>query len=203
MTDISYGGKPLGESQKIAILLHGRGASSASILALSDHLSLEEYSLIAPQASGGTWYPYSFMAPDEFNSAALDKAITLLDSVLDGLFEKGYSSEQLYLIGFSQGACLSLEYTALNAQRFGGVIAFTGGLIGEQFNPLKYQGNFEHAPIFIGCSYKDMHVPVQRVEESATLLKNLGANVKTMIFQDTLHTIRQEEVEWVNKNILE
>ena len=125
-----------------------------------------------------------------------------IDAIVKDLIGKGFSSEQIYFIGFSQGACLSLEYTTQFAQRYGGVIAFTGGLIGEKFNPTKYHGDFQGTPVFIGSSHKDMHVPLSRIEESVKQIKKMGAQVKTMIFQDTQHTIRQEEVDWVNENML-
>jgi phospholipase/carboxylesterase len=202
MHDIQTSGKSLSEAKKVAILLHGRGASADSILGLSDHLSLRDFALFAPQAPGNTWYPFSFMAPDEANAGNLKRAIATIDGLVDELHAKSFSSDQIYFIGFSQGACLSLEYATLNARKYGGIIAFTGGLIGEDLVYEKYKGDFVKTPVFIGCSHKDMHVPLQRVQESANLMEQLGANVKTMIFQDTQHTIREEEVDWVNKNIL-
>ncbi len=202
MHEIKNSGKSLKEAKKVAILLHGRGASAESILSLADHLSLQDFALFAPQAPGHTWYPYSFMAPDEANAADLKRAIEIIDELVNQLHAEGFAYDQIYFIGFSQGACLSLEYASLNAKKYGGVIAFTGGLIGEKLVHNKYSGDFGQTPVFIGCSHKDIHVPLQRVQESAALMEQLGANVNTMIFQDTHHTIREEEVDWVNKNIL-
>lgn len=202
MSNIIYEGKALDQAKKVAIMIHGRGASAAGILGLSDHLNLSDFALIAPQAPGNTWYPYSFMAPDDSNQPSFSKSMQTVDAIIKDLIKKGFSSEQIYFIGFSQGACLSLEYTTQYAQRYGAVIAFTGGLIGEKFNPSKYHGDFQGTPVFIGSSHRDMHVPLSRIEESVKQIEKMGASVKTMIFQDTQHTIRQEEVDWVNENML-
>jgi phospholipase/carboxylesterase len=202
MPEVTKAGKPLDQAKKVAIMIHGRGANAASILSLSQYLNLEEFALLAPQAPGGSWYPYSFMAPDANNEPAFSNAIKIIGDLVTDVLGKGFTSEQIYFIGFSQGACLSLEYVSQNAKKYGGVIAFTGGLIGEKLNPAKYEGDFLGTSVFIGSSHKDMHVPLSRIEASAELIKNFGADVKTLIFPDTQHTIRQEEIEWVNKHIL-
>jgi phospholipase/carboxylesterase len=202
MPDTKRVGKPLSEAKKVAIMIHGRGASAESIISLKDYLNLEDFAILAPQARNNTWYPYSFMAPDQSNEPAFLHSIQKVDSIVKEVLNKGFKPEQIYFIGFSQGGCLSLEYAAQNARKYGGVIAFTGGLIGEKINPEKYWGKFSGTPIFIGSSYQDMHVPLSRIEDSARLLEKMGAAVKTFIFQDTEHTIRQEEINWVNVNIL-
>lgn len=202
MPEVTKAGVPLEQATKVAIMIHGRGANAASILSLSQYLNLEEFALLAPQAPGSSWYPYSFMAPDLNNEPAFSNSIKIISDLVKDVLGKGFTSEQIYFIGFSQGACLSLEYASQNAKKYGGVIAFTGGLIGEKLNPAKYKGDFLGTPVFIGSSHKDMHVPLSRIEASSELIKNLGADVKTLIFSDTQHTIRQEEIEWVNKHVL-
>ncbi|MBB6325902.1 phospholipase/carboxylesterase [Algoriphagus iocasae] len=202
MPEIKTAGKPLNEAKKAAILIHGRGASASSILSLSSYLKLDEFALLAPQAEGNTWYPHSFMAPDQQNRIALESSIATLETVWKQIQDAGIKPEQVYFIGFSQGACLSLEFAARNAQKFGGVIAFTGGLIGETFQPEKYSGDFGGSSVFIGSSDRDFHVPATRIKESASLMEKMGAKVKTLLFDDPEHTIRQEEIDWVNKNIL-
>lgn len=202
MPEVIYSGKPFDEATKVAIMIHGRGASAESILGLKQYLNLDEFVLLAPQAKGGSWYPHSFMAPDANNEPAFSNSIQVIDDIVKNVFEKGFTSSQIYFLGFSQGACLSLEYASQNAEKYGGVIAFTGGLIGGNLNPAKYKGDFLGTPVFIGSGHKDAHVPLVRIEASAELMKSLGANVKTLIFPDTQHTIRQEEMEWVNEHIL-
>ncbi|RAI85750.1 alpha/beta hydrolase [Algoriphagus yeomjeoni] len=202
MTKIKTAGVPLNQAQKAAILLHGRGANADSILGLSKYLKLEEYALLAPEAEEGSWYPYSFMAPDESNKVALAASLEIIKTAWKQIVDSGVSAEHVVLIGFSQGACLSLEFAAQNAQKLGGVIAFTGGLIGEKVQSDKYSGDFGNTKIFIGSSEKDFHVPLSRINESETLLSRMGAKVKLSIFKDSNHTIRQEEIDWVNGNIL-
>jgi phospholipase/carboxylesterase len=202
MLEIVRRGVSLDRAEKVAIMLHGRGASAQSILELEKYLNLEGFALVAPQAKGNTWYPFSFMAPDASNEPALSNSIRHLEDLVSGLYSQGLESEQIYWIGFSQGACLSLEFAARHARTYGGVVAFTGGLVGEKLQPERYAGDFAGTPVFIGASFKDMHVPLERIEASTKLMESMGATVKTMIFQDTMHTIRQEELDWVNKNIL-
>jgi phospholipase/carboxylesterase len=202
MSKIISAGLPLDQASKVAILIHGRGASASGILALKDHLNLDNFALLAPEAVGNSWYPYSFMAPDENNEPAYSTAIQRLKDITAGLYAQGFTSEQIYFIGFSQGACLSLEFAARFAKKYGGIIAFTGGLIGQQIKPDKYSGTFDQTPIFIGSSKKDFHVPLERIKLSAELLIQMGSNVKMLTFEDSDHTIREEEIGWVNSNIL-
>lgn len=202
MDEIMHAGLSIEEAEKVAILIHGRGASASSILSLQNNLNLKSYALLAPQAPDNTWYPFSFMATDQKNEPFLSRAIGIIDKLVKELFEKGFKAENIFFIGFSQGACLALEYAVRHAQRYGAVVAFTGGLIGEELNPEKYFGDFNGTPIFIGASHNDMHVPLARIEATANLMEKLGAKVKTMIFPDTSHSIRHEELDWVNENIL-
>lgn len=202
MSNLKTAGIPLAQAKKAAILLHGRGAGAESVLSLAEYLKLEDYAILAPEAKGGTWYPYSFMAPDEANENALVESLAAVQSCWDEIADSGIVPENVVLIGFSQGACLSLEFAARNARKTGGVIAFTGGLIGGQLKPEKYVGDFAGTPIFIGSSGQDIHVPLLRINESETLLSRMGAKVELLIFKDSNHTIRKEEIDWVNGNIL-
>jgi phospholipase/carboxylesterase len=202
MSRILSAGLPLDQAKKVAILIHGRGASASGILGLKDHLLLSEFALLAPEAIGNSWYPYSFMAPDSSNEPAYSNAINQLEELVESLYTKGFKSDQIYFIGFSQGACLSLEFAALHAKKYGGVVAFTGGLIGEKLRGEKYKGDFEGTPIFIGSSKKDFHVPMERIKLSAELLVQKGAKVKSLFFEDSDHMIRKDEIDWVNQNIL-
>lgn len=192
-------GLSLSESKKALILLHGRGASAESILSLTSYLDLADFSVFAPQASQRTWYPYGFMASDQGNLSALNSSLLQVSLLFQFLIENEKAPEQIYVMGFSQGACLSLEFTARNAQKFGGVVAFTGGLIGEKLEEKKYKGDFQGTPILLSSSAHDMHVPAQRIHDSAQLLQKMGAEVSLSLFEDELHTIRPEELTWVNQ----
>jgi len=194
-------GLPLSESKKAIILLHGRGATAESILSIADYLELADFSIFAPQAAQRTWYPYGFMASDEGNLSSLNSSLQQVSLLFQFLIENGKAPEQIYVMGFSQGACLSLEFAARNGQKLGGVVAFTGGLIGEKLEEKKYSGDFQGTPILLSSSAHDMHVPAQRIHDSAQLLQKMGAEVSLKFFEDELHTIRPEELTWVNQTL--
>jgi phospholipase/carboxylesterase len=194
-------GLPLSESKKAILLLHGRGATAESIVSLADYLELADFSIFAPQAAQRTWYPYGFMASDEGNLSSLNSSLQQVCLLFQFLIENGKAPDQIYVMGFSQGACLSLEFAARNAQKLGGVVAFTGGLIGEKLEEKKYSGDFKGTPILLSSSAHDMHVPAQRINDSAQLLQKMGAEVSLKFFEDELHTIRPEELTWVNQTL--
>lgn len=188
-------GLPLDKADSALILLHGRGADATDILGLANHLPVSGFALLAPQATNHTWYPYSFMQPAAANEPWLSSAIDVVQQLMDQVLEAGIPANQLYLAGFSQGACLTLEFAARHAKPFGGVMAFTGGLIGDRIATENYSGNFEASPIFIGSSNPDPHVPVERVQASAALLRTMGARVTEKIYPNMGHTISLEELE--------
>lgn len=184
---------------KVLVLLHGRGGSAEDILSLSAHLNVSDFTLIAPQASNNTWYPYSFLAPPVQNEPWLSSALALLNELVDDLYNKGVSPENIYFSGFSQGACLTLEFVTRNANKYGGVVAFTGGLIGDKIYSENYKGDFQGTPVFIGTSDPDPHVPVERVYATTNILKNMNADVTEKIYNNMGHTINQDEIENANK----
>lgn len=194
-------GLPLAEAKKAVLMIHGRGASAESILNLSSYLNLTDYAILAPQANRNSWYPFGFMMSDKGNSVALESSLKQIQSLTEDVIQSGILPENLYFLGFSQGACLSLEFATRNAQKLGGVVAFTGGLIGEKLKAENYSGDFQGTPIFIGSSDRDFHVPASRIKESADLLSKMGAKVHVELFDDPDHTIREEEIEWVNQHI--
>jgi len=191
-------GKPLDKATKTLILLHGRGANAEDILSLSSQLNVKDYALIAPQATGNTWYPYSFMMPPLQNEPWLSSALSLIKQLVTDLNNKGIASENIYFAGFSQGACLTLEFVARNATKYGGVAAFTGGLIGDMIYTENYKGDFKNTPIFIGTSNPDPHVPVERVYATANILKNMNAIVTEKIYSNMGHTINDDEIKNAN-----
>lgn len=199
--DTITAGVPLNEAKKALIMLHGRGATAHDILSIAKHLDVEKFALVAPQAENRTWYPYSFLAPINENEPSFSNSLRELSQVLVAVQQNGVEKENIYFLGFSQGACLALEFTARNAAKYGGVVAFTGGLIGDKVYEEHYHGNFENTPIFIGTSDPDFHVPVERVNDSETLLKKMGANVTKKIYDNMGHTIIQDEIDLVNQLI--
>lgn len=198
---IVYSGKPLEQAQKALIMLHGRGADAESILSLSRLLNVADYALLAPQATNHTWYPRSFLAPVTENEPWLSSALNVVEQILGTALEAGIKTEHVYFLGFSQGACLTLEFTARNARKYGGIVAFTGGLIGERIKRENYKGDFGQTPVFIGTSDPDFHVPVQRVYASANILREMNASVTEKVYPNRGHTVSEDEIELVNRII--
>jgi phospholipase/carboxylesterase len=184
----------LTREKKVLIMVHGRGASAEDIVSIADHLPVADFTLIAPQAPGHTWYPFSFIVPQAQNEPYLTASLDTIDSMVKIATDAGVSFENIYFLGFSQGACLTLEYVTRNAKKWGGVIAFTGGLIGDKLILENYKGDFNSAPVYIGTSNPDPHVPVSRVRETDEVLKKMNASVQVEIFDNMGHTINQKEI---------
>jgi phospholipase/carboxylesterase len=194
-------GKKLSEADKVLIMIHGRGGSAEDILFLASHLSVDDFALLAPQATNRTWYPYSFMAPPKENEPWLSSALSLLKEIVEDVERAGIPSNNIYFLGFSQGACLTLEFVTRNAKQYGGVAAFTGGLIGDKIYPEHYKGSFNGTPVFIGTSDPDMHVPVERVYATANIMRNMEADVTEKVYHNMGHTINQDEIDQAKKLI--
>jgi phospholipase/carboxylesterase len=189
-------------AKRAMILLHGRGGSAQDIISLQRVLNLNDMAIYAPQATNNSWYPYSFMAPEAQNQPALDSALDLVGQVVKDIEATGVATENIYVAGFSQGACLTLEYTARHAKRYGGIIAFTGGLVGQQLNETRYQGDFAKTPVLISTGDPDPHVPVSRVNESIAIMERLNAEVTGAIYPGRQHTMSTDEIKLANSKIL-
>jgi predicted esterase len=192
-------GKPLDKASAAMILVHGRGASADSILILKDELNRDDFAYLAPQATYSTWYPYSFLAPIEKNEPWLSSALAYLERILDETQQNGIPPNRVLILGFSQGACLTMEFIARYPQRYGGAAALSGGLIGPPGTKFSYPGSLSNTPIFIGCSDIDPHIPLERVHETSTALRELDANVTERIFPGMGHTINQDELDHIRK----
>jgi phospholipase/carboxylesterase len=194
-------GKNLEEAGKALILVHGRGASAEDILFLADELNVGDYALLAPRARGNSWYPYSFLAPPTQNEPYLTSSLRVLNDLVADITAAGITAENIFFLGFSQGACLTLEFTARNAAKYGGIVGLTGGLIGDKIYADHYKGDFQGTPIFLGTGHPDPHVPVERVHATADLFKQLHANVTEQVYEHMGHTISQHEIDTVNRII--
>jgi len=192
-------GKDLKQAKKALIMLHGRGAQASDILSLAPHLQVNDYALVAPQATNYTWYPYSFMANPNHNEPWLSSALTVIGEVVSDIQAAGIANENIYFLGFSQGACLTLEFVTRHAAKWGGVVAFTGGLIGDVLYKENYKGDFAGTPVFIGTSDPDPHVPVARVQASTRVLQSMHADVTEKVYTNMGHTVSQDEIEQANK----
>jgi len=186
---------------KALILIHGRGSTAKDIIGITTHLDIKNYNIYAPQATNRSWYPMSFLAKPELNEPWLKSAVDLITLTVDQILEEGITRDQIYFLGFSQGACLAVEFMARNARRYGGAVILTGGLIGDKIYRERYNGNFDGTPIFIATSDPDIHVPVERVTETADFLEENGAKVIVKIYDNIGHTITMEEIELANELI--
>ena len=208
-TATATSGAPLSGAQRALVLVHGRGASAESILGLASDIRRlagplpDALALLAPQAAGHTWYPYSFLAPEAQNEPHLTSALERLASVLGEVEAAGIAPEQTALAGFSQGACLALEFAARSGKRFGAVAALSGGLIGQALDTGRYRDGIAGTPVFLGCSDRDAHIPLDRVKESTAVLKALGAVVDERIYPGMPHTVVPDELQAVQQMLIE
>jgi phospholipase/carboxylesterase len=195
---ILEGGEELASARAAMILLHGRGASAEDIMTIASEVQQPGWAYLAPQAAGNTWYPNPFTAPIESNepylSAALDAVSRLVERV-----EARLPAQRVVLLGFSQGACLTLEWAARHARRYGAVVGLSGGLIGPQGTPRDYPGGFDAMPVFLGCSDIDPHIPMQRVVEAGEVLKGMGAEVAVRFYPGMAHTVGVEELATIRE----
>jgi predicted esterase len=190
-------GTPLARARAAMIMLHGRGGSAADMMALTDVLAQPDLAYLAPQAAGHSWYPHPFTAPIERNEPWLASALRVIDALLERLGDSGIGPERVALLGFSQGACLGLEYAARHARRYAGVIGLSGGLIGPEGTPRDYPGSLAGTPVFLGCSDVDPHIPLARVRETTAVLRRLGAVVAERIYPGMGHLINEDEIRFV------
>jgi predicted esterase len=203
---IRHTGAPLETAEAAMVLVHGRGATATSILTLAPDLTwpatagqlrLDGWAFLAPQAAGNTWYPNSFLAPIASNEPGITSGMEAIAGVLATLDQARIPAERTILLGFSQGACLALEFAARHARRYGGVVGLSGGLIGPDGTPRDYAGSLAGTPIFLGYSDVDPHIPRTRVEESAAVLRRLGGEVTMRLYRGMGHTVNQDEIDLV------
>lgn len=201
--NIITAGKSITAAEKALVMIHGRGGTAEDILTLSSHLNVDDFALIAPVATNNSWYPYSFMAPTQQNEPWLSSALNVLEEVVQDIVAAGIAKENIYFLGFSQGACLTLDFLARHAGKFGGAVAFTGGLIGEHLEKVNYPGNFFQTPFFISTGNPDAHVPLERVNESVAVFEQMDADVNLKVYGGRPHTISEDEIKRANEFIFQ
>ncbi len=179
------------------IAIHGRGASADDILSLTSEFRTTDVAYLAPEAAAHTWYPYSFLSPIERNEPWLSSALNLLSRLVSTLSDQGVSADRVGLVGFSQGACLALEFAARYARRYAAVAGLSGGVIGPPGTPRNYPGSFDGTPVFLGCSDVDPHIPVERVRETTDVFTRMKATVDTRIYRGLGHTVNTDEISAV------
>ena len=196
---VLFAGKSLNRARAAMLMVHGRGARAEDILSLEDQFAQPEFAYLAPQAAENTWYPNRFLAPLAENEPWLSSALEFLGDVLKQITTTGIPSERTILLGFSQGACLTLEFAARNARRFGGVAGFSGALIGPDDTPREYENSLAGTPVFLGCSDVDFHVPKERVDQTAEVLRKLGGDVTERLYPDMDHSVNEDEIDFARE----
>jgi predicted esterase len=187
-------GRPLHTTSVAIILIHGRGATAEDIMRLSESFP-QEIAFLAPQAANNSWYPQRFLVHTSQNEPWLSSGLNVIDGLIGECIAAGIEKRYIFLIGFSQGACLALEFAARNPARYGGVFALSGALIGgddEERKPV--EGTLEGTAVFIGCSNVDPHIPVDRVRESAITMKELGGTVLMKLYPMMGHAVNDDEI---------
>jgi predicted esterase len=194
---------PAPEAARLTMIMaHGRGASAEDMLGLAAEFGTADVAFLAPQAAGRTWYPNTFLAPIQDNEPWLTSALGVIAGLVDGLTARQIPYERIALIGFSQGSCLSLEFAARHPRRYAAVVGLSGGLIGPPGTPREYPGAFDGAPVFLGCSDIDPHIPLARVQESAEVFRRMGASVDERIYPRMGHTVNADEMGAVTRLLL-
>jgi len=191
---VTRGGVSLPTARIVAILLHGRGASPEAMLELAAEFGVPDVAYLAPAAADRSWYPRSFLAPLDQNEPWLGSALNSINQLVATTVEQGVPRDRIAILGFSQGACLGLEFAARHAQRYAAVVGLSGGVIGPPETPRAYTGSFERTPVFLGCSDVDPHIPRSRVDETADVLSRLGAAVEERIYPGMGHTVNADEI---------
>lgn len=190
-------GSPLGRASAAMIMIHGRGATAHDILTLVPPLAEPDFAYLAPQAPGNAWYPLPFTAPLQDNEPYLSTSLAWIGSVVEYVTGAGFSPDRIILLGFSQGACLTLEYAARNARRYGGVVGLSGGLIGPDDLQRDDHGSLDGSPVFLGCSDVDPHIQKHRVQHAAEVMTRLGGAVTARLYPNMGHTTNQDEIDAV------
>lgn len=193
------GGADPAKAKAAMIMIHGRGATAESILTLADEFNDGKLHTVAPQANQYQWYPYSFLAPTDQNEPGLSSGLQVVYDLVSDLESKGFKKGKIVLLGFSQGACLASEFLARHPAKYGGLIALSGGLIGDKVSSANYEGSLDDTPVFLGCSNIDPHIPKERVDETESVFNSLNGKVMKKIYPGMGHTVNDDEIEEIKK----
>ena len=198
---VARGGAPLSRAKAVMVLVHGRGASAKSMLMLAEEFAQPDVAYLAPQAQMHTWYPFSFLAPKQQNQPGISSGLQAIHDLVEEAGAGGYPKEKIMLLGFSQGACLTLEFVARHPKRYGAVFGLSGGLIGQSLDPQLYEGDLKNTPVFLGCSDVDPHIPKERVDLTAKIYTKLNADVDKRIYPNMGHTVNEDELKAIRGTI--
>lgn len=194
-------GEATADAQAALIMLHGRGGSAQDMLALWEHIDTPGVAVLAPEAVGNSWYPQPFMVPREQNEPSVSSALSLVGRQIAAAADAGLPTERLFLLGFSQGACLAAQYAGENPARYAGLFVLSGGLIGPPATEFTFSGDLAGTPAYVGCSDVDPHIPVERVQETRDVLEELGAVVTMQLFEGAPHAVMPEEIDLIRAGL--
>lgn len=200
--EVQYKGVPVKSAERAVILIHGRGSDAEEILKLADDIWLPDTCYIAPQSDGDVWFPYSFRSPFIKNEEAVFNAFSKLKFIFSEIKDAKIDSDHVYIIGFSQGGCIAIEYAARNAKRYGGIFILSGALMGDSVAKNNYNGDFDGTPVFFGCSDIDEETPVYRINESAELVSKMNALVTNRIYTGIGKSIVPDEIAFINEILM-
>lgn len=197
---VVHAGAPAATAEAAIIMIHGRNAAPENILDLLPVLDRPQFAALAPEAPGGAWYPYSFMAERESNEPGITNGLNQIGALVKDLTTMGFPTHRIMLLGFSQGACLTSEFAIRNPQRYGGVMVLSGGVIGPPGTTWEdVGGDLAATPVFLGCSDVDSHIPAARVIESEEVFRTLGASVTRKLYPEMGHLVNKDEIEHVQR----
>ena len=193
--DVVYAGAELARARAAMILIHGRNAAPKNILDLLPRIDRPRLAAVAPAAAGGTWYPYSFLAEREQNEPGITSGLFVIESLVTDLHARGFPFDRIFILGFSQGACLTADFALRHPRRYGGVFILSGGLIGPPGTTWeRVGGSLDGTPVFLGCSDADSHIPAQRVLESEDVFTRHGGVVTRRLYPGMGHLVSDDEI---------
>jgi phospholipase/carboxylesterase len=192
---VGYAGAPLQVARGAVIALHGRGGDPEDILEVGRRIGVGDLAWLAPSAQENSWYPESFTASLEANEPALGWTLERIGTLLDEAAGHGLAPGRIVLLGFSQGACAAAEYAVRNARRYGGLVLFSGGLMGPPGTRREYDGGFDGMPAFVGGAREDPQVPVGRLLETRDALGAMGAVVTEYFYEGPGHLVSDAETD--------
>jgi phospholipase/carboxylesterase len=193
-----------GISNKLVVFLHGYGADGKDLIDLANPFSMAmpNATFISPDAphpctmspSGREWFPI-----DQIPTGAIKASENLISLIQDEAKSLNLSFKDVILIGFSQGAMMSLQCLLINNQQFSAIIGYSGALREENVEAAHNQiingkHNFANTPVLLIHGEKDEVVPFQSLINSKNLLNNIGFNIQTLSRPNLGHGIDPEGI---------
>lgn len=188
-------GAPRGAAEVVVVALHGRGATAQGVVNLADPLAHHGVTVVAPAAERSRWFPYAGSEPIERNEPHVSSAIRAVDGVLDDVAEWGIDPEHVVFFGFSQGASLACEYVARHPRAYGGVAAFSGGLLGPSVADRAFEGSLDGTPVRLGWGSEDDRLDPERLRATAAALRDLNGDVTERECDGVGHAVTDEGLE--------